>query len=141
MPGALYATFILSSIVLIAVGIPMGMGKIKQNNWYGVRLPITYKSVAAWDAANIQYGWWLVAGGLMSALVLLVGWVSAAPPGGLIAVYVIVMVIPLLGGIVPSVIAAYKAQARVEKLEQEQAGAGEEPQADEDRDELPSQFR
>lgn len=46
------AAHIATGVLLIAVARPLVQGKIKPNNWYGVRIPKSFESEANWYALN-----------------------------------------------------------------------------------------
>jgi uncharacterized membrane protein len=135
VPGVLIYILVGVSVFMVIIGMPMALGKIPPNDWYGVRLPVTMRSKGAWDAANIQYGWWAVLSGVLSLPVLILGlfWGSST---FLITLYLITMLGPLIGGIVPCMFAAYRAEAR-----EKDADATEKPASSDEHDEIPSQFR
>ena len=54
---------LLVSSLLIVLGLPLALGKVPQNAWYGFRTERTLQSQAAWDAANRAAGWAFVATG------------------------------------------------------------------------------
>lgn len=65
-------------VLVIALAIPLRLGKVAMNPWYGVRLPKSYASDANWYEMN-RYG----AGPLMAygAALVLIGLAAlAAPP-------------------------------------------------------------
>ena len=129
IPWGIYAIFVGSSLLLIVLGLPMALGKIPPNNWYGFRTPVTMRSRAGWYAANIQYGWWTVLAGVLSLPFAIYGcFVSTG--ASMIWVYVAVMLVPMGVGFAPSLIAARRAEMRAEEDSEEQ-----------ERDELPDQFR
>lgn len=131
---------ILAAVAIFTVGIslPMALGRIPPNNWYGVRLPVTYRSRAAWDAANEVYGWWLFASGVLSFVVLCIGWFAQGT--FLIVLYLIVAIGPPIVGIPVCLIAAYKADAAAHSEDEVVQGPAGDQSGDE-RDELPGQFQ
>ena len=112
MPVLLWLTFIGSALVILALGIPMAMRKVPPNAIYGVRLPITLRNRAAWDAANVQFGWWMIISGLLSLGAFFVGWLLGWTDDAIATLYCIVMLVPLMVGVVTSIIAAYGAESR-----------------------------
>ena len=42
-------------VVITLVAIPLALGKVRRNHWYGVRLPRAFVSEANWEAIN-RYG-------------------------------------------------------------------------------------
>ena len=139
IPGVLIAVLAGVSVVLVLIGLPMALGKIPPNDWYGVRLPVTMRSRAAWDAANVQYGWWAVLAGVVSLPILFCGWYFGSSTF-LIVLYMVVMLGPLLGGIAPCVLAAYRAEAREQTGEDvaSKQDAGAQP---DEHDEIPGHLR
>ncbi|HSC86965.1 MAG TPA: SdpI family protein [Polyangiaceae bacterium] len=70
-----FAIFGPVGLLLVALGLPLYRGKVKQNAWYGVRLPLTLDNERAWFELNRRGGMGLVVLGavvLAVALVLLV---------------------------------------------------------------------
>ena len=135
-PG-LIIVLIASSLILIAVGLPMALGKVPPNPIYGVRLPVTFRSRAAWDAANTHYGWWLIAAGAGSLPVILIIWAGGFGEPA-IFVWLGVLVVPILGGLPFTVKLAYRAERR-ERAEADRADDPDTPASD-DRDSVPPQF-
>ena len=112
MPAALWLTFVGSALVILAFGIPMAMRKVPPNAIYGVRLPITMRNRAAWDAANVQFGWWMIISGTLALGGFFTGWLLGWTVDTIATVYCIVMLLPLMVGVVTSIRAAYDAEAR-----------------------------
>ena len=135
-PG-LVIILIVSSLVLLAVGLPMALGKVPPNPIYGVRLPVTFRSRAAWDAANTHYGWWLIAAGAGSLPVILIIWAGGFGEPA-IFVWLGALVVPILGGLPFTVRRAYQAERR-ERAEADRAHDSDTSESD-DRDSLPPQF-
>ena len=111
MPVLLWLTFVGSALVILAFGIPMAMRKVPPNAIYGVRLPITLRNRAAWDAANVQFGWWMVISGLLSLGAFFLGWLLGWTVDAIATLYCIVMLVPLMVGVVTSIMAAYGAES------------------------------
>ena len=129
MPGFLYILLIVTSLIMIGIGLPMALGKVPQNNWYGFRFPVTMRSQEAWDTANRQYGWWLVLAGVLSLPIPIVWW-CAGWGVDLVWIYVVMMAGPTLLGILPSLRSAYRAEAQAKA-----------DKADNDQDAVPEHFR
>ncbi len=110
MPGLLWITFVGSASVILLCAIPMAMGKVPPNALYGVRLPVTLRDRAAWDAANVHFGRWMILSGVSSLGVFFLGLMRGWTVDFIAMVYVIVMMIPLMFGIVHSVRAAMRAE-------------------------------
>ena len=52
----------IAALVIIGLSLPLMMGKIKRNHWYGIRIPEAFRSEERWLEIN-QYGgrlmlWW-----------------------------------------------------------------------------------
>ncbi|MCH2145994.1 MAG: SdpI family protein [Phycisphaerales bacterium] len=125
-----------SSLLVILVGVPMALGKVPPNRIYGVRLPITLRSRAAWDAANRHYGWWLVASGLMS-LPISVGMLLLRSGEGAVVLYGVVMSVPLIVGIVPMM----RSADRAERAESASEGADDADSNDAGARSIPDHFK
>lgn len=109
-PGLLI-TLIVSSLVLFVVGLPMALGRVAPNPVYGVRLPVTFRSRAAWDAANTHYGWWLLASAVSTFSVILIGW-AAGCGDTVVWIWLGVLLVTLIGGLPSTVTLAYRAERR-----------------------------
>lgn len=112
MPALLWLTFVGSALVILAFGIPMAMRKVPPNAIYGVRLPVTMRNRAAWDAANVQFGWWMIISGLLSLAAFFPGWLLGWTVDAIAILYCTVMLLPLMVGVVTSIMAAYGAESR-----------------------------
>jgi len=110
MPLLLWFTFIGSALLILLLGLPMGLGMVPPNAIYGVRLPITIRNRPAWDAANVHYGWWMVVSGGLSLGAFFLCVLLGCTVDTTAAVYVIVMMLPLMGGVPFSIHAAMKAE-------------------------------
>ena len=53
----------LIAVICVALGLPLALGLVPQNMWYGFRTRLTLHSRPAWDAANRIAGWAFVATG------------------------------------------------------------------------------
>ena len=111
MPLILWITFVGSALVILGLGLPMALGKVPPNALYGVRLPITMRSREAWDAANVRYGWWMVVSGTLSLGAFFLGRLLGWTVESLAGVYCVVMLLPLLSGLITSLLAASRAES------------------------------
>ncbi len=53
---------VIVGLLVVAVSVPLVMGKVRMNPWYGIRIPEAFKSEARWLEIN-RYGgrlmlWW-----------------------------------------------------------------------------------
>lgn len=94
----LLVLFVCSGLILVGLSIPLIMGKIGPNPWYGFRVKRTLSDPAVWYAVNACSAKWLLAVGIVnivSAVVLyLVPEIDVAAYGiscGIIAVAGLVM--------------------------------------------------
>lgn len=60
--------FLLSGLLLVALSIPMIMGKIPPNGLYGFRVKKTMENPDVWYPVNAFSGKWLLAAGIVQAL-------------------------------------------------------------------------
>ena len=111
IPWYVQVILLASSLLLVGLGLPMALRKVPPNDWYGFRAPVTLRSRAAWYAGNAHSGWWIVAGGLLSLPIAIYGLIAG---GGLTMIWVFtgLSMGPLLVGIIPALIVAYRAEAR-----------------------------
>ena len=75
----LLITFVGTGLILSILAIPMIMGLIGPNPFYGFRTRKSMSNREVWYEINAYSGWWLLADGLIVALVAAV--VYAAFPG------------------------------------------------------------
>jgi hypothetical protein len=67
-----WATLALLAVAMLIVGmaVPLILGRVKRNRWYGFRTPTTLSSDHIWYPANRALGWGMLWNGLiMAALV------------------------------------------------------------------------
>ena len=138
LPTALALILVSSSVILMVVGLPMALGRVAQNRLYGVRLPVTLRSRAAWEAANTHYGWWLIAAGGVSLPIILVIWLGGLGSSSVL-VWVAALTVPILGGLPSTVTRAYRAERR-ERADSASANGGD-PPAGGGQGTIPPQFR
>jgi uncharacterized membrane protein len=60
---ALYLVGYLLPVVMVAVALPMVLGKVPPNRIYGFRTPKTLSSPNIWYSANRMAGWLMIAAG------------------------------------------------------------------------------
>jgi hypothetical protein len=53
-------------VLITIIAIPLVIGMIPPNNWYGFRTPKTLSSPAIWYAANRAMGWFFIGAGLLT---------------------------------------------------------------------------
>lgn len=93
--------FGLAGVLLIALGIPLALGKVGPNPWYGFRLPATLRHRDIWYAVNAQAGRDLVAAGVLLLIVVLVaGRMAAVAPDAAALVYALVLIAGAVAGTV-----------------------------------------
>src|SRR5689334_6410752 len=64
--------FFWLGILLAALAIPMALGRVPRNRWYGYRTRRTLADDRTWDLVNRVSGKGLVVGGIVEALMALV---------------------------------------------------------------------
>jgi len=62
-----------AALLTIFISLPLIRGKVKMNDWYGVRIPAAFESDAAWYELNRYGGRLLVVWGLGIAFLALIG--------------------------------------------------------------------
>ena len=65
--------YLAAAAVVIAVSVPLILGKIPRNEFYGVRIPTTLASDEAWYAVNRVGGLWFFAWGAGLAAIAVLG--------------------------------------------------------------------
>jgi len=91
--------FFWLGILLAALAIPMALGRVPRNRWYGYRTPRTLADDRTWDVVNRVSGKGLVVGGILDAIMALVwGRVFADPESQKIAnvVTLVVMIVTVM---------------------------------------------
>jgi uncharacterized membrane protein len=94
LPPGLAVTFLSTGLLLIVVAIPLILGRVPMNRWYGVRIRKAFESERNWYEINRYGGKWLVAVGAAVALLGLVFW----PAGRLEAPWIVwlALAVPLV---------------------------------------------
>jgi uncharacterized membrane protein len=93
---AMFLLFLISGILMVALAVPLAMGWVRPNLWYGVRVGKTMEDPQLWYAANRVAGRWLTLAGVVF-LIAAIGlrWI----PGISVDVYAIaclVVSVPLM---------------------------------------------
>jgi uncharacterized membrane protein len=57
------------TVLFLLLGLPLMLGKVKRNNYYGARFPATLADDRVWDVINQRSGLLFVAGGTAGAIV------------------------------------------------------------------------
>jgi hypothetical protein len=65
----LLALFVVSGLLLAGLSVPLMLGKIGPNPWYGFRVRRTLADPAVWYAANTYSAKWFFAVGLLTSMV------------------------------------------------------------------------
>jgi hypothetical protein len=108
-------------VLLIALGIPLALGKVGPNPWYGFRLPATLKDRDIWYTVNAQAGRDLVAAGvLLLIVVLIVGRMAGMAPEAAPLVYAIV----LLAGAIAGTVRGFRLTSRLARNQAPVDGRG-----------------
>src|SRR5215471_11220718 len=53
-------------VLVIIISVPLVVGMVPPNGWYGFRTPKTLSSPAIWYAANRASGWFFIGAGLLT---------------------------------------------------------------------------
>jgi len=64
---------LLVPLLIIVVSVPLILGKVPRNHWYGFRTPKTLASDAVWYPANRLGGKYLCVAGLIELLAFAIG--------------------------------------------------------------------
>ena len=95
-----------TSLLMIGLAVPLILGRIKPNHWYGLRIPLTLNNPGIWYPANRYAGWLLLIYGLV---LLVVSLVLPFPLSGLeeevaTGIYGLVVAAAMLIGLAPVVV-------------------------------------
>ena len=84
------------ALLFVVLGVPLMLGKVRRNGFYGARFPATMADDRVWDVVNRKTGFVFVAGGIVAGIVdlLAVAGIVARDVGlyvaGALVVYVLV---------------------------------------------------
>jgi hypothetical protein len=93
--------FGVAGVLVIVLGIPLALGKVGPNPWYGFRLPATLRHRDIWYAVNAQAGRDLVATGvLLLVVVMVVGRLAGLAPDAAALLYALVLIAGAVAGTV-----------------------------------------
>jgi uncharacterized membrane protein len=67
--AGLILLYIAGGILLILLAIPLYMGKVKPNLWYGFRVRKTLQNPDAWYAVNRVGAGWMMVSGVLTVLI------------------------------------------------------------------------
>ena len=92
------------SILLIGLSIPMYLGKIKRNNWYGFRTTKTLSSDEIWYPANRESAFYFMIAGVFTFIggVAIFFLRTILPPETLVIVMIAVASLSLIGAVIKS---------------------------------------
>jgi len=111
----LLVMFLISGVILVAVSIPMILGKVAPNAIYGFRVPDTMNDPRTWYAVNTYSGKWLLVTGLIFMATCILAYII---PGISVDNYSLICMagffIPMTIGFIKSW--KYMKQLKIEKL-------------------------
>lgn len=97
-------------VIMICMAVPLAMGRVKPNRWYGFRTPKTMENEDIWYRANRYAGRAMILSAV--AMILLASFIillyqttsllSALPPLAVLALWNAIMLFPILGMIAAS---------------------------------------
>jgi uncharacterized membrane protein len=96
--------FSLVGIIYIGLGIPLSLGRIPPNSWYGCRTQKTLSSEEIWYPVNRVTGRYMIISGvtvILTALGVFIFRASLGPNDGA-AILLVVLVLSVLGMVVES---------------------------------------
>jgi SdpI/YhfL family protein len=74
--------FPLLGVLLIVLGWPLAVRRVRPNRWYGLRVPATFADETVWYDANAVAGRHMVVlGALVAAIALALPHIAGLPPG------------------------------------------------------------
>ena len=65
--------YVLIGLLFVGLSIPLILGKVKPNRWYGFRTRQTVENPDIWYPANTYAGWWLLVMGFIIVVVAMAG--------------------------------------------------------------------
>jgi len=65
---SVFVMSLAAGVLLIALAVPLALGRITRNKWYGFRIGKAIDDDVAWHQANRAFGKWLVVAGIAVAL-------------------------------------------------------------------------
>jgi len=101
---ALLALFVAEGLLLAVLSVPLILGKIGPNSWYGFRVRRTLDDPALWYPVNAFAAKTLLAVGLGTSLAAVVLY---NVPGISLVVYASAMAVVVLAGLAVSIIASF----------------------------------
>jgi hypothetical protein len=72
----LFGLYLFFGVLLALLGVPLILARVPPNRWYGFRVRRTLSDPSVWYAANRYSGWWMLAAGVVSAVVAAAGYVA-----------------------------------------------------------------
>ena len=88
---------LLIGLLLIGLAIPLILGKVRPNHWYGFRIRLTLDNPEIWYPVNAWAGRWMCVAG---AVIVLVALAALLIPESLFPWYALVLAVALLVGVV-----------------------------------------
>ena len=101
----LLAIFVLDGLLFVALSLPLILGKVGPNPWYGVRVARTLKDPAVWYAVNRYAAWWMLGVG---GMLLLVAPALFFTPGVSFIAYALACVAVMLVGVTVGVVQTFR---------------------------------
>jgi uncharacterized membrane protein len=98
-------------VLVLALGVPLALKKVRPNRWYGLRAALAYESGSKWYRANRILGRALIVAGLVSIAATVTIWV--AKPHALSTSNRTLAVVELVVVVVPAVLAYVYAYLRL----------------------------
>lgn len=98
--------YLAGGALLIALAIPMVLGKVPPNGLYGFRVPATRRDPAAWRRANRAAGRWLA---VLGVAVIVAAIVLAALPGLSLDAYALLILGVVAAGLLATLVAGLRA--------------------------------
>ncbi len=88
---------LIAGLLIVIVSIPLVLGKIGRNRWYGIRIPAAFESEARWREINAYGGRLFLRWGI---LVTLIGLTGLALPRYWWDIYNLGSLIVIIGGFI-----------------------------------------
>ncbi|MDR3626433.1 MAG: SdpI family protein [Ignavibacteriaceae bacterium] len=84
---------------MFIVSVPLVMGWIKMNRWYGIRLPKSFKSNENWYRINKVGGWWMICASIVLMYIGSLQYLGVIPSD--MQTFIIVQAVNLIIVIIP----------------------------------------
>ena len=105
-----FIAYLCASVLFVLLSIPLILGKVPPNPWYGFRVRRTLTDAGVWYAANRYSGWWMLAAGIAWMIAATAGYLA---PVGLVA-YALTCAAVVLAALVVGIVQTFRYLRRLD---------------------------